>query len=315
MHRIRDRNQSLKVSSRGLEYFCFLFCVLFTFYYLFATVTITEAVKPRLYQITVEGVATITTGNYILAREIAIKNAIRTAVENSVKDFVKDLEGQEVYKESLEEGIYKNGEDFIQSYKILGEMKEKDTYTVVLSINIFEDSIKKRLLSLGITSAGHSNLRILIIIEERIGISLMGDDFLSLYSIAEDTLSKKLSEVGFEVVNRNTVRNKIDVKEIRKAISGDEHIASVLGKHFNTNAVIFGNANVTVEAGKVQAEINTKVFSVGKETLIIERNEVTTILTTDKILGTAQSLRDTADKITTVLIDFLKKNIAEQKPD
>src|SRR3989337_2950099 len=76
-----------------------------------------EGAKPRLSTAIVEGVAVITEGNPISARDSAIKNAMRIAVEDIVLNSVKE-EGLEIYKESLEDNIYKNCEDFIQSYKI-----------------------------------------------------------------------------------------------------------------------------------------------------------------------------------------------------
>lgn len=268
------------------------------------------AAKPRLSAAIVEGIAVITEGNPISARDSAIKNAMRIAVEDIVLNSVKE-EGLEIYKESLEDNIYKNCEDFIQSYKMLAEMQNEDTYSVTLQMNIFVDSIKKRLISLGISVVSHDTPRILLIIEEKTGVFLAEENFLMLYSISEDAISKKLTEGGFEVIDRNAVRNKIDIKEIRKGLSGDIHIASAIGKYLNADVVILGAANVKAEIGEIKAEINTKVFSVKREALIVERNEVTTVLTTDKILGTAQSLRNAVDKIIPVLIDFIKKGLTE----
>lgn len=266
-----------------------------------------EAAKPRLSTIIAEGIAAVIEEDQIKAREIAIKNAMRNAVENVVADFIKESEELEMYRESLEENIYKNCEDFIQSYKILGDMQDNDIYSITLQLNIFEDSIKKRLLSLGIRPANLTT-RILLIIEEKTGHSFTEDNFLTLFSISEEVISEKLKETGFEVIDRGTARNKIDIKELRKALSGGGiHSISVLGSNFNTDLVILGNTNMRTETGRVQAEVNIKVYSVKKEALLLEKNEITTILTTDKVSGTAQSLRTAAEKIASDLVDYLKK--------
>lgn len=278
-----------------------------------STFSVVEAAKPRLSTAVVEGTATVTDGDLTLAKDSAIKNAMRSAVEDVVANFTKEVEGLDVYKGSLEENIYNNYENFIQSYKILGEMQDKDTYSVTIQVNIFEDSIKKRLLSLGITSIKHDNRKILLIIDEKTNISLAEDNLLTLFSISEDAVSKMLADTGFEIINRTTVRNKIDLKDLKQAITGDGKIVYNIGKQFNADMVILGVAEVKAETGGVKAELNTKVYSVKKETLIVEKNEITNVLTTDKVIGIAQSLRNAADKVAPVLIDFIKKELESEK--
>ncbi len=287
----------------------FLFFLLFTVYCSLFTVSLAEAAKPRLSTAVVEGTAVVTDGDLTLAKDSAIKNAMRSAVEDVVTNLTKEVEGLDVYKGSLEENIYNNYENFIQSYKILGEMQDKDTYSVTIQVNIFEDSIKKRLLSLGIASIKHDNKKILLIIDEKTNISLAEDNLLTLFSISEDAVSKMLTDTGFEIINRTAARNKIDLKDLKQAITGDGKIVYNIGKQFNADMVILGVAEVKAETGGVKAELNAKVYSVKKETLIIEKNEITNVLTTDKVIGIAQSLRNAADKVAPVLIDFIKKEL------
>lgn len=283
--------------------------------FLFLSLTLTstffaaEAAKPRLSTVIIEGTAVVIDEDLTLAKDSAIKNAMRSAVEDVVTNFIKETEDLVLYKWSLEESIYNNYENFIQSYKILGEMQDKDTYNVTIEANIFEDSIKKRLLSLGIASVRHDNRKILLIIDEKTNISLAEDNLLTLFSISEDAVSKMLTDTGFEIINRTTVRNKIDLKELKQAITGDGKIVYNIGKQFNADMVILGVAEVKTETGGVKAELNAKVYSVKKEALIVERNEITNVLTTDKVIGIAQSLRNAADKVAPVLIDFIKKEL------
>ncbi len=291
----------------------FVFTLLFAIHWLLVAGSDVEAAKPRLSTVILEGEAEIADENYISARETAINNVMRKAVEDIVADSVNDPEILEANRESLEESIYRNYDDFIQSYKVLGETQDKNSYSVTLQMNIFEDSIKKRLSSLNIKFLSKDNLKIFLLIDERTGISVVEDNFLTLFSISEDAVSKKLTEAGFEVINRNAARNKLDVKELKKALAGDGNIASAIGKSFNADMVIIGTANIKFESGGVQAEINAKVFSVKKEKLIVERTEIGSVLTTDRLLGTAQSLRNGSEKISPVLIDFIKKGLAEDK--
>ena len=291
--------------SLGLRIFLFLSLSLT----LTSTFFASEAAKPRISTVIIEGTAVVIDGDLTLAKDSAIKNAMRSAVEDVVTNFTKEVEGLDVYKGSLEENIYNNYENFIQSYKILGEMQDKDTYSVTIQVNIFEDSIKKRLLSLGIASIKHDNRKILLIIDEKTNISLAEDNLLTLFSISEDAVSKMLTDTGFEIINRTTVRNKIDLKELKQAITGDGKIVYNIGKQFNADMVILGVAEVKAETGGVKAELNAKVYSVKKETLIVEKNEITNVLTTDKVIGIAQSLRNAADKVAPVLVDFIKKEL------
>ncbi|MBI5749092.1 MAG: flagellar assembly protein T N-terminal domain-containing protein [Nitrospinae bacterium] len=283
--------------------------LLLTVYCLLLTSSGSEAAKPRISTVIIEGTAVVIDGDLTLAKDSAIKNAMRSAVTDVVTNFTKEVEGLDVYKGSLEENIYNNYENFIQSYKILGEMQDKDTYSVTIQVNIFEDSIKKRLLSLGIASIKHDNRKILLIIDEKTNISLAEDNLLTLFSISEDAVSKMLTDTGFEIINRTTVRNKIDLKDLKQAITGDGKIVYNIGKQFNADMVILGVAEVKAETGGVKAELNAKVYSVKKEALIVEKNEITNVLTTDKVIGIAQSLRNAADKVAPVLVDFIKKEL------
>ncbi len=299
--------QKPEVRSQKSDFLSSLICFLFSVFCLLSSDT--EAAKPRISTVIIEGTAVVIDGDLTLAKDSAVKNAMRSAVEDIVANFTKEVEGLETYKESLEENIYNNYENFIQSYKILGEMQDKDTYSVTIEANIFEDSIKKRLLSLGIASIKHDNKKILLIIDEKINISLADDSFLLLFSISEDAVSKMFGEAGFEVINRTSVRNKIDLKDLKQAITGDGKVVYNIGKQFNADIVILGAAEVKTETGGVKAELNAKAYSVKKETLIVERNEITNVLTTDKVIGIAQSLRNAADKVAPVLVDFIKKEL------
>src|SRR3990172_1551676 len=234
--------QKSEVRSQKSDFLSSLICFLFSVFCLLSSDT--EAAKPRLSTVVVEGTSSVTDGDLTLAKDIAIKNAKRSAVEDIVANFIKEIEGVEIYKESLEENIYNNYENFIQSYKILGDIQDKDTYSITIEVNIFEDSIKKRLLSLGIASIKHDNRKILLIIDEKTNISLAEDSFLFPFSISEDAISKMLRDAGFEVINRS-----------------------------------------------------------------FERNEITNVLTTDKAIGIAQSLRNAADKVAPVLVDLIKKEL------
>jgi len=297
------------VSGQWLAIKVFLFFLLVTGHWSLVTISGSEAAKPRLSTVIIEGVATVIDGDITLAKDTAIKNAMRNAVENIVTGLIKETEELVMYKWSLEEGIYNNYEKFIQSYKILGDMQDKDTYSVTLQVNVFEDSIKKRLLSLGIASIESDNRRVLLIIEETTNLSLAGDNFLTFFSISEDVISKILTDAGFEIMNRASVRNRIDLEDFKKAITGEGDATYKIGKQVNANIMILGIAEIKAEIGSVKAELNTKVYSVKRETMIVERHEVTNVLTTDKILGTAQSLRSTAGKTALILIDFIKKEL------
>ena len=180
--------QKSEVRSQKSDFLSSLICFLFSVFCLLSSDT--EAAKPRLSTVVVEGTSSVTDGDLTLAKDIAIKNAKRSAVEDIVANFIKEIEGVEIYKESLEENIYNNYENFIQSYKILGDIQDKDTYSITIEVNIFEDSIKKRLLSLGIASIKHDNRKILLIIDEKTNISLAEDSFLFPFSISEDAISK-----------------------------------------------------------------------------------------------------------------------------
>jgi hypothetical protein len=301
--------QWLAVSGQWSVVRVFLFFLLVTGHWSLVTVSVSGAAKPRISTVIIEGTSVITDGDLTLAKDTAIKNAMRAAVEDTVSNFIRELEGLETYKDSLEENIYNNYENFIQSYKILGDIQDKDAYSVTIEANIFEDTIKKKLLSLGITSIKHNARRILLIIDERTNIPLAEDSFLALFSISEDAASKMLTDAGFEIINRTAVRNKVDLKDLKQAITGDGKVVYIMAKPFNADIVILGMAEVKAELGGVKAELNAKVYSVKKETLIVERNEITNVLTTDKVIGTAQSLRNAANKVTPLLIDFIKKEM------
>lgn len=198
-----------------------------------------------------EGWGSIKKGDWAKARDEAIWAAQKDAVEQGVGVFISSDTKVE-NAQLIDSNIYTQANGFIDTYKILEEMKEDDGYYVKIKAVVKTSELGDKLLVMGLIKK-IGDPRIMVVISEK-NLNKRENT-----PAAETTIIKHLIETGYRVVDQEQV-NKIRYSEqAKKLIDGDLDYASSLAKQFGADILITGSAS-TESKGEIYG-----MYSVGSE--------------------------------------------------
>ena len=252
------------------------------------------------------GFAEVVDNNRALAKESAVKDAIRRAVEKTVESILPP--GLLLNNYAWISSVYSNSEDYIHSYSFLSESfdEEYNIYSVTLKITLYPAYIKSLLASQETLKENiDTRQKILIIIRERGLFSSNLDDFWEYIPISEMFLVQKIESEGLNVVDRNTLMDKVDETLIQKTIKGDVQAAIQAGLLSSAQIVITGNA-VARERGSnpenpnirnYQANISLKAYKTKTGKILGARSEFVTIENDNKEVGELNAFMAAGEKI------------------
>ena len=252
------------------------------------------------------GFAEVVDNDRALAKESAVKDAIRRAVEKTVESILSP--GLLLNNYAWISSVYSNSEDYIHSYSFLSESfdEEYNIYSVTLKITLYPAYIKSLLASQETLKENiDTRQKILIIIKERGLFSSNIDDFWEYIPISEMFLVQKIESEGLNVVDRNTLMDKVDETLIQKTIKGDVQAAIQAGLLSSAQIVITGNA-VARERGSnpenpnirnYQANISLKAYQTKTGKILGARSEFVTIENDNKEVGELNAFMAAGEKI------------------
>jgi hypothetical protein len=181
-----------------------------------ATLTVLVLILPSVQRasageketVEVEGYASIVGGHKDTAREKAINNALRRAVEEVVGVMV---ESQTLVRDFqlLNDRVYSQSSGYIQGYSVIGEKWDVDSCSVKLRATVSLVKLEQGLDSLGVLAKQMGKPRIVMFLaEQNVDQSVpscwwRGDNGVG--GPAENALTNKLLEKGFEIVDRQVV--------------------------------------------------------------------------------------------------------------
>ncbi len=259
-----------------------------------------------LTTVEIGGFAEVQDNNRDLAKKEAVKDAIRKAVEEIVEYTVSPELLVENY--GLVSGIYSKSEDYIHSYSFLSEefFEENNIYTVTLQIKLYSRYIKSLLAKINILEETHNKTqKVLILIRERGLFTSNFEDFWENVPISEVYFTEKLLSNGFEVVDRETLRDKVDQVLIEKFMKGDSQAAIQVGLLGGAKIVLTGNASARRGGTssddptkmKYQANISLKAYLTETGKILGARSEFITISNDDPELGELNAFNAAGEKI------------------
>ena len=252
------------------------------------------------------GFAEVVDNDRALAKESAVKDAIRRAVEKTVESILSP--GLLLNNYAWISSVYSNSEDYIHSYSFLSESfdEEYNIYSVTLKITLYPAYIKSLLASQETLKENiDTRQKILIIIKERGLFSSNIDDFWEYIPISEMFLVQKIESEGLNVVDRNTLMDKVDETLIQKTIKGDVQAAIQAGLLSSAQIVIIGNA-VARDRGSnpenpnirnYQANISLKAYQTKTGKILGARSEFVTIENDNKEVGELNAFMAAGEKI------------------
>ena len=258
------------------------------------------------------GFAVVENNNHVEAKKRAVKDAIRKAVEEAVESTLPPEVVLENY--SIISNIYSNSEDSIHSYSFLSESFDEETniYSVTLSITLYPGYIKS-LLSLEDILETNLDKRqvVLIIIRERGLFSSNEDDFWEKIPTSELFFTEKIESEGLKVIDRETLREKVDTALIEKSIKGDVRAAIQAGLLSSAKIVVIGNAVVKERGRNTEnpamnnylANISLKAYQTETGKILGARSEFVTIADEDPELGELNAFNAAGVKIYNSFLD------------
>ena len=252
------------------------------------------------------GFAEVTGNNQAVAKEKAVKDAIRRAIEETVEAILPP----EVLLDNYGwiSGIYSNSEDYIHSYMFLSESfdEEYNIYSVTLKITLYPAYIKSLLVSENILENNlDAHQKVLIIVRERGLFSSNENDFWEKIPVSELFFTEKIESEGFSVIDRETLRDKVDIALIQKSMKGDVQAAIQAGLLSSAKIVITGNAVARQKGSNhenpamsnYQANISLKAYQTETGKILGARSEFVTIANNDAELGELNAFMAAGEKI------------------
>ncbi len=242
-------------------------------------------------EVMVEGVAAIKENRKDIARDQAIKDALRKAVEQAVGSFISSETVVENYQ-VISDRIYSKAEGYIADYKVLREKVEGDLYRVLISAKVKMGDIKDDLKAIGILVEYMGRPRIAVLLED--------DDIRT-------AIEEHLVNLGFPVVDFETIAKNTQKDKLKAVFDGDEDLAKEIALRNGAEIFIMGSSKVDEKdyRGRSIYEVVVRAKVVESSTgEIISSRVVKKEVPFDETEAKLETSKEMAEKISN---DILKK--------
>jgi len=182
------------------------------------------------------GVATINNGVVDIARDKAIENALRSAVEEKIGVMIKSYTEVENYELKMDQ-ILSESKGFVNSYRIVSEGREGNTYKVVIDAEVGVGKLEERMEALALIMTRKSKPRIMI---------LMGGD-PSKVAPVESAMIKYFTAQGFPVVDAAVARGSFDIT----TLANSRELATKVAHQYAAEVIIVGQLDVANRSFKL----------------------------------------------------------------
>jgi len=218
--------------------------------------------KEGVATIPAEAVVDVPDGNYAQARMRCVNAALKSAAKTAAIGVVPPGEAEK-YKDNIESQITARGQNFVMSYKVLGE--ETDTEAKKITVRVQATvSLKEIRKALGLSQAKPQDKKepapaMLLIIEERDASYTVSGNFLAINSPAEETLAKNMRGRGYTVLTRKDMRDAGMDSVAVEAFNGSEEGRKLLAQSFYVSMFAFGKVEEAVKPAR-NGQIASVVF-------------------------------------------------------
>jgi len=289
----------MPVSSNTLIRFNFIiFCLLAFFAH---SVTLQADDQLATKTVVVIGTGKIYKKDSASARKEAIENSLESAVESVALNLLPPESLHRTFQ-SFTEALYDQTDKFIQGYKVLAELKIRDTYKVLVEANVSVAGLTKLMSDARIVSDGKSLPKILVLISEqnledtspKYGWGKKGvlGEMFSVSAFMEAMKSKGLPVLDHPSIAQNTsVDDRYDKPDL------DEKEAVALGLKLKADIVIVGKATIdqaqnimgkNIKSFKAMVSVRAIRCDTGEEIASITKSAVTA--NADETIGARKAL-------------------------
>jgi len=238
--------------------------ILFAFFLLFPAIVAAQS------HIQAVGMSTIHKNFVDIARSKAIDEAQRNAVEKSVGVMVSSTSEVENYQLKVDR-ILSESKGFIESYNIVSEGREGDTYKVVINAVVKTERLKDSMEAINLLVVRKSRPRIMVMFSSESGEE----------GVIEAAIAKYFLSMDFKVVDPEMVRRELE-KELPQGSSISAELILKTGARYGAEILIFGNLenttskftmnNVEMQFNRVNA--SAKAIKIDTGELIASDNEL-----------------------------------------
>lgn len=259
---------------------------------------------PRAELVTVpsEGSARVEREDYASAREEAMKAAFRAATRKAVAGIVPAAEFEK-QKELIEEKVVSRGEDFVESYKFLGESVDaaEGSLTTRMQVTLFLDTIRNIVRGQGVKLKRRELPKLMIIMDERTAGFSPGENFLLSKSESEETLAELFRERGYQVVDREEVKEANLEDQTISAMKGDKKAVASLAGKLEVDLLALGRTEVSVTPSsrgeKVEVIVTLALLQAPGAEKLVRRMDKAEGVYDDALEGSLETIRKAARSV------------------
>ncbi len=264
---------------RGLFIFFILFCLMLGFATLHAQ-----------NKIIADGAAAVHKNVVDIARDKAVDNALRNAVEMAVGAMISSRTMVENFRVKLDQ-ILSESKGYINSYEVISEEREGDTYRVTIEADVRVGSLKNKSQAINLIFSRKSKPRLMILFSEQ----------AQKDCIAEGAMVKFFLSKGFKLIDP------------KHPLATDHEAAMEVGHRYEAEVMIVGSVETasipfkldTIEMHSTKAIVSAKVIKVDTGDIIATHSD------TETMPGIGNTIKPTVERASAKLAKELMKQILD----
>ncbi len=244
------------------------------------------------------GMSTIHKNFVDIARSKAIDEAQRNAIEKTVGVMISSSSEVENYQLKVDR-ILSESKGFINTYKIVSEAREGDTYKVVIEADIGMDRLKDSMEAINLLIVQKSRPRVVVLFSNAGGKE----------TVAESAIAKYLLSMDFKVVDPEMIRKDLE-KAVPKGASAAYDAIAKTGARYGAEIMISGtleNSSSKFKMDNVEMQFN-KVNAAAKA-MRIDTGEV---IASDNETRSGPGMEDMIKRMSDEAGQALAKKLVEQ---
>lgn len=199
-----------------------------------------------------QGTSYIHDGRVDIARDTALNNALRNVVEKSVGVLVTSTTEVENFEVKLDQ-ILSESRGFINSYEVVSEEKEGDTFKITIEADVGIGKLKDKMAAINLIMLRKSKPRLMIIFNKKTQANLT----------AESSMSKYFLSNGFKVIDAETAKKTMRHEQLQALATNEEDIKK-LGHRYGAEIMIIGSIEFTsrsVKVDNIEMQVNKAIAS------------------------------------------------------
>ena len=262
----------------------------------------------------VSGQAAVANGDFYKARKKAVDQAMKSAVQLTLRQLIGGVEYNARKKELIR--LFADAERYIKSYRYIEAVDDAEGMVsrVHLEVTLFPDAVTQTLKGRGIYSKRDTKKKVVILINETSFTSRANASYWDVIPISETSLGQSFVEGGFNVVDRDVVRQTVSEETVLSAIRGNMTDAVNIGLKSGADIVILGNSVSTLAVdddpkglNTIQANISLRAISVFKSTLIAAKSDFGSARSREPLAGELDAFGRVGKKLSDFLLSSIRR--------